>query len=77
MNQIPNIEETYNTREIEEIVEQFEKRMPLITSHGLLLEARLTPTSYLKMKEWLRTTLLLTTDLRNLHLLYLFLLLYL
>lgn len=48
---------THNTREVEEIVEQFEKRMPLITSHGLLLEARLTPTSYLKMKEWLRTTL--------------------
>ena len=49
---------THNTRErVEEVVKQFEVRMPLITSHGLLLEARLTPTNYEAMKRWLRTTL--------------------
>lgn len=38
-------------------MKEFERRMPLITSHGLLLEARLTPTNYQKMKDWLREEL--------------------
>lgn len=58
MSQEHTPEETHNSREgIEEIVKQFEERMPLITSHGLLLEARLTPTNYEAMKHWLRTTI--------------------
>lgn len=48
---------TKHTDSVEAIMKEFERRMPLITSHGLLLEARLTPTNYQKMKDWLREEL--------------------
>lgn len=46
-----------HTDSVEAIMKEFERRMPLITSHGLLLEARLTPTNYQKMKDWLQEKL--------------------
>ena len=42
---------------IEEMVEEFEQQMPLMTAHGKLLCATASPSTYKKIKDWLRTAL--------------------
>lgn len=45
------------TPSIEEMVEEFEQQMPLMRAHGKLLCATASPSTYKKIKDWLRTAL--------------------
>lgn len=45
------------TLRIEEMVDEFERQMPLMRAHGKLLCATASPTTYKKIKDWLRKAL--------------------